>query len=249
MADYHVIWSLLVVHNYYEGGVCDDFRVGVSATTENLLKRRGLIWKTIAPDRWALLASDQDLLHPDDVFEFDLLVRNTLFPYITDCQGLTPGHAVLLSCTGTEPPFMPPFTGYPQQQTRPGILLRILLSAGELSRSGSGLVTKLIFQPPAYYWEYIFIFRNTGTEKTLELHDKEHLLTFDKGIRLEYLGHPAQCFRSVENPPFTKQPKSKIRLSEVLPGGKRELYAQLPSPVPGEFIDASPGVIRRIVYI
>lgn len=249
MTDYNAIWSLVVVHNYYESGVCSDFRVDVSAATAKLLNRRGLLWKAIAPNQWTLLAPGHDLLHPDDTFEFDLSVRNPTFPYITHCPGLTPGHAVVLTCTGTEPPYGYPFTGYPQLQARPGVLFRILWSPGKQAQTESESITNITFQPPAYYWEYIFITRNTSTGKTLELYDKEHLLTFDKGTHIEYLGHPAQCFRSAENPPIIKQPKSKIRLYEVLPAGKRELYTQLPPPVPGEFIDAPPGVIRQIVYL
>ncbi len=247
MTDYKAIWSLVIVHSYYTDGVCHDCRVTIPATTANLLKRRGLIWKMIAPNRWALLAADGGSMHPDDTFEFELAFLHPLLPYITEVPELTPGLAISLPCTGTESPFESPFTGYPRVQARPGVQFRILLSAGNLSEKEG--VTKLTLHPPTCQWEYVFLFRHSNADKLLELHDKEHLLTFNQEISHEYLGLPAQYFRSAEKLPLARQPKSKIRLSEILPTGKKELYACLPPPVPGEFIDAPPGVVRRVIYL
>lgn len=98
MSGYTIIWELKIRHGFYANGINPGFHVKPTYTTEQLMRRRGVIFKKRDVGCWTLIGPDNSVFAEDDALELSVYANDPHFPYVT----VLPGNFRQVKVNGTE---------------------------------------------------------------------------------------------------------------------------------------------------
>lgn len=241
-----IFWELTITHDFFKDRECPTLNLMFGPETQSLMVRNDIRLIDVSPGKWEFmnLGIDAD---PIDTFEVEIYSRNPIFPFITVYPEFKAGQSLQLELDGSEGSFSLS-EGMGSYQAAPsGVLLRIKLNPHKY-KPGRIIKTEIRLHAPEYYWEYLFISRDGQTMRRLIMDDNLKY-EFEELEPIDYMERRAVRFMSRKKIPLRQYSDHKIRLTEILPNKKKELYRQLPVPRPGYFTDAPPETVRNVVYI
>ncbi|NDV82965.1 hypothetical protein [Bacteroides sp. 51] len=248
MEKFSVIWRIKIAHSYYHGGACRYFELKPTPQTAVLLRKRGVLFRKMDVDGWAIIAVEDIRLDEKDVFDFELYCGDQKFHYVTD-NATMKAECPQIEMSGTEGiTYIFPVEGCPMIKASPGVIARISLKF-QAQQIHAERYNELHFQAPERYLEYIFLFRNEQIDKKLLVEDMERKMEFLPEEKIEYMGHQGVRFQSAEKYPLLESPNLKLQLLELFGTNRRVIIRRLSYPEIGMFIDAPPGMLRAVAYV
>ncbi|MDR0982061.1 MAG: hypothetical protein LBM07_02300 [Culturomica sp.] len=219
----NTLFLLSIEHDYFHDSVCRAINVELSTEPIELLRRRGLIWKRIADNRWALI---KDMYFKGFYDETDKLIfkfhtTDLDFMYYTDLNA----------------------TGINDLKTT----LSVAVSEKEkiLRFSSKKVIWEYLFiQRRNESYEREFVFEEVNKKLSFSKPEIQNLTFTDS---------PAWLSRSTTAVKMKDFYDYKLELGEVLRAGrlmKKKILGNIPSPtVKGAYLSEEKGVITQIVYI
>lgn len=227
------IWNLKLGHQYSRDGSCREVTVAPTGETSLWMRHRGCFWRRTAMNEWGLLTMKGVLPNQEDRLELIVSVTDSRFYYQTD-EWVTsiPKEYLLEGSVGAHP----------------GELCRLNLAPTDGNWTNAPYTTEITFRTPQKYWEYLLIPRDGKQTRHLELDEAGRQITFTAPEAFSFLGRDVLRCRSFEKIPSSEWYDYSIRLSEVLPVGRRLLMRQVPVPQPGMFSDVPTDTLRQLLY-
>jgi len=248
MSGYTIIWELKIRHGYYANERNPGFLVKPTHSTEQLMKRRGIIFKQRDVGCWTLIGPDSTIFAEDDVLEMNVYANDPHFPYVTEL----PGNCRLVKVNGTEGYPLDP-SGMESQEPKvdPGVIMKIAFSpASKPERDQAPLYTnEIAFKSVEQYLEYIILFRDRQDNRTLVLEDLSGKETFLSAEKFELEGMPGTRIQSTRKITISQDLRIQLRLAEKIGTHVRVISRELPLPTPGVFMNTSSDMLRHIMYV
>lgn len=72
-----------IVHGYYTGGLCRGIEIVPDFRTQNLLKRRGAMFRKLAANEWGVIGTKEVEWDEEDEFVFERNITDAAFLYVT----------------------------------------------------------------------------------------------------------------------------------------------------------------------
>lgn len=73
-----------IVHGYYTGGLCRGIEIVPDFRTQNLLKRRGAMFRKLAANEWGVIGTKEVEWDEEDEFVFERNITDAAFLYVTE---------------------------------------------------------------------------------------------------------------------------------------------------------------------
>lgn len=260
MGAYGRLYSIRFTHDYFNRDICRALLCRVTAPGTGLLRRRGLLFKRMAENEWALLC-DLSGPGPDtaaDVLALELQLADRDFVLYTRWPDFRPDAACLLelpSAGGTvEAAEAIAETGERRKIGSGFCSVRLALTEETLAaaRSGNPACCTLRFHAPEYRWEYLFLpERGTAPEcgaLCLEAAEGKFRIPFTDFERVREFGREAYRTVSEEPLPMKERYAFRLRLCISAADGrpKRTILRDVPPPVSGRHLSGGPGLIRQV---
>lgn len=73
-----------IIHGYYTGGLCRGLEIVPDFRTQNLLKRRGAMFRKLAANEWGVIGTKEVEWDEEDEFVFERNITDAAFLYVTE---------------------------------------------------------------------------------------------------------------------------------------------------------------------
>lgn len=255
MESYRILYRIKAEHGYFDGSPCPALQCRLTPQGEVLARRRGLLFRQIAPGEWTLLYSREPAA--DDVLVLDLSVADPKFTLYTAWKGFRPSAAYCLElpqADGTVDAATAIRLTDRKRAIGAGfctVSLRLTEEIVKAAESGQPMQTVLHFREAAAQWEYLFIHKGEDTVQpgSMKLEDAEGKVLFTAFRKEETYGQKAWITRSKSRIPMRPVYSCRLRLTAQNEGRqKRVLLSQVPPPEAGRFMDVPQGILRQICY-
>lgn len=260
MGTFQPIFSMRVVHDYYEKLDCRALTFRLTAGGIDLCRRRGLLFRQTAVNEWTLLYDrDSAGVDPDsDRIEAELCITDPAFVVFTDWKTLRPDKAYVLelpeahdTVDATEAIRESP------EKRRIGsgfcsVGIRMTQEILEAAQNGKHKTCTLQFHAPSCKWEYLIIPRNGDKPDPAEclMEEQNGKMTFTPFETFTAYGTEVLRTVSREAIPMREHYAYKLKVLSSAGGGRRQVllkYVDLPET--GRFPDAEPGLLRQVCYL
>lgn len=248
MNEYRPIYSLSIEHDYYMDKACRSIDIRVSPPGVELMRRRGLLFRQMAINEWAILSGktnasmDTDI----DVLTFDMYLSDPTFVLFTEWQAFEPQKAYSLHLPMASPETVFEISG--KRGIGSGFCRAQLHFTKEMSTHDT-----LVFHAKKQYWEYFFVARNEhlGNGGRLTLKEAKGELAFSTFEPVELLGRKAWRTISAEPVALRERYGYSLSLFEEMPDAACSHIVRmknLPHPVAGSHLGGQDGFLRQICY-
>ena len=258
MEKYTLLYSFRIEHDYFAGGRCTALSCALTPQAQQLLRRRGMIFRQLDVNEWGLYFLNE----PDtaaDQLELTLGLTDRSFPYYTVWTDFVPSAAYALhlplegkKTKAAEGSGLMEKTANvrPIGQGLCAVTLRLTSDMLKHAVAGQPLADVLHFGSRAVKWEYIFLSRTEGADGgTLHLEDDAGSLTFTAAKRCDYRGASGWSITSKTPVPMRQHYDCRLRLVvRAKDTPVRQLLSAVEPPVMGRFPDAPAQVMRQICY-
>lgn len=261
MENYRILYSIIIEHDYFNDKPCNVLQCRLSPQSEQLALQRGLLFKQMAPNEWAVLVDSIGTGHDtaSDVLELNLQITDPNFPLYTDWNGLQLSVAHELELPGAQEKLDAASVIHRscemQDIAKPFCTIRLKLTQELLdaAMANKPKKTQLHFSAPKMQWEIIFLPRSENsfsqTNKLL-LEDAKGKIKFTPIDEIEVLGRRVRRTLSTKRIPMRKVYNFHLQLMAQNGGNgyKRLLPIQVTPPEPGRFKSSEEGVLRQICH-
>jgi len=260
MGAYERLYSLRILHDYFDGAVCRAVQCRPTASGAELMRRRGWIFKRTADNEWAILYDSSGAgseIGTDRLF-FELQLAEPDFVRCTHWPTFRPDAAYRLNLPSGGGVLEAVEAIAPSEERRTigsGCCVATLTPTEETigaARAGTPLDCMLRFHAPAYRWEYLFLPESdTAPDREtlcLETADGKSPYRFTAFEQVQAFGRAAYRTTSEEAIPLRESYSFRLRLSSSTGANRprRTLLRDVPPPIPGRHRSAGPGFIRQI---
>lgn len=262
MGSYRPLCSIRIAHDYFDGERCRALLCRPAAAGAGLLHRRGMLFKRMAENAWALLC-DLSGAGPDtdaDVLFLELQLADSGFVLYTRWPDFRPdaAYAAELPAAGgdVEAAEILRSTGSRRTIGSGWCRLSLPLTRGMLdaAQAGAPPCCTLRFHAPARRWEYLFL-PDPGTLPD-RAQERYRLETVGGGVRYRFspfervqaYGREACRTRSEEPIPLRERYGFRLRLDVSAENGRtrRTVLREVPPPLPGRYLDTAPDLLRQV---
>ncbi len=260
MGAYERLYSLRILHDYFDGAVCRAVQCRPTASGAELMRRRGLIFKRTADNEWTVLY-DPSGSGPDigaDRLSFELQLAEPDFVLYTHWPTFRPDAAYRLNLPSGGGVLEATETIVPSEEGRTigsGFCVATLTPTEETigaARTGTPSCCTLRFHAPAYRWEYLFLTESDIVldceTLCLEAVDGKSPYRFTAFEQVQALDRAAYRTTSEEAIPLRESYGFRLRLSSSTGANrpKRTLLRDVQPPIPGRHRSAGPEFVRQI---
>ncbi len=259
MSSYCPLYTLSFRHRYFADGLCRAFSCIPAPSGQELLHRRGLLFRQSDAGSWTVLC-DAAGSGPDtgsDVLELDLSVTDPQFVLYTMWENFRPASAYSLALPlpegGTADAVKAIAESAAARQIGRGfcsVSLRLTERMWLDALDGHPQGCTLLFSAKECRWEYLLDLRKVtaGMPGVFMLEERSGRLTFPPFARTE-----DGTFRTVseEAVPMRACYDVDLKLTCGAQGSDRRqtLMRHVPPPEPGAYLDSEPGLLRRKIRI
>lgn len=252
--------GLTVAHDYYQTAAAGHFSLSPTAQTEQLMRRRGILFRPQA-DGWTWLMREECAgFDKSDVLELSMQATDADFLRVTKLDGYCPQRFYRLALRSRQDVNAAALWSPTDEKKWMPELCRIVVkpTAALLKKAKLGTPMKytLRFQTPAFRWEYLFVDRNENNDagRNFLLEEAKGRLTFEKTERLKNSPYGEHVWRTVSTATVSarEHPDYLLTLLEVLqevPPKKRTVSRFIPCPRSGQYLTDEPDTIRQVCYI
>ena len=260
--NYHPLYSLRVLHDYFDRGVCRALRCRISPTEAALWHRRGLLFRQPGANEWTILY-DSDGAGVDtssDVLSLEMEMADPAFVLYTLWDGFHPDAAHLLELPRAEETVEAAQAireAAPRRDIGSGfcrIRIRLTDALFKAAQDGAPWGCTLRFHAPERRWEYLLVPRGgemPGTPGTLLLEEAEGRLHFPPFEEAAMYGR--NMLRTVSEEAVPMRERYGYRLRAVAPSGSagrtRTVLRHIDPPEAGRFMDAEAGLLRQVCHL
>lgn len=260
MGTYERLYSLRILHDYFDGAVCRAVQCRPTASGAELMRRRGWIFKRTADNEWAVLY-DPSGAGPEtgaDRLSFELRLAEPDFVRCTHWPTFRPDAAyrLQLPSEGGDLEAAEHLVASEERRTIGSGYCVATLTPTEATigaaRAGTPLGCTLRFHAPAYRWEYLFLPESDAApnRETLRLEavDGKAPCRFAAFEQVQVFGRTACRTISEEAIPLKERYGFRLRLisSTGADRPKRTILRDVPPPIPARHRSCGPGFIRQI---
>lgn len=259
MSSHSPLYTLSIRHGYFDDTFCRAFSCTPTPSGQELMRRRGLLFRQSYAGSWTVLC-DTAGSEPDtgtDVLELDLVITDPLFVLYTLWEEFRPTATYTLAL--------------PLPEEGPADGTKVITESAAARQIGRGFCTiglrltedmwqdalkghpqscTLLFVPRACRWEYLLNFRKSAFRPSGQFMLEERIgrVTFPP-----FTQTADGVFRTVseESVPMHVHYDIDMRLTCQQENSKRRqtLMRHIPPPDPGAYLNAEPGILRRIIGI
>lgn len=224
METYKVVFKIYLKHDFYIDGRCRGVSLSLSPASLRLLNRRDILFRQLGVGEWGLISADNFPLVASDELPFLLDLQYPAFLFYTEPTGIF----------GNE---------LKGQSSLPFIL------TGADTRSITANEISLSFHARKVYWEYLFIPREKGKFRSLEIKSTDNTIIFKEMIF--HTDTDSSYYSCCSEAPVALRESYRIRLSliENYFFGTKVVLKELPFPVAGQILTDSTDRIRQVIYI
>lgn len=255
MGNYRILYRLRIDHDFFNGKKCAAIQCSVLPQGQELLKRRGMIFRQTDVNEWVLLyLSDPDT--ENDVLMLNLALADSNFSCYTAWNEFRPSEAYVLNLPHDkkeiDAALLVQQSPIPRRIGQGFCTLHLHLTQKMVNDAVAGkpLTNVVHFFSPSVQWEYIFIPRtDDSVNGTLKLHDETGKIDFTTFKKCEIYGQNAWRTQSCSPVPMHQIYGCKLRLL-VQESGKqeRELLSHVDPPSLCRYQSTSSNVMRQIYY-
>ncbi len=260
MGTYERLYSLRILHDYFDDAVCRAVQCRPTASGTELMRRRGWLFKRTAENEWTVLY-DPSGAGPDigaDRLTFELQLTAPDFVLYTHWPAFRPDAAYRLHLPSEGGDLEAAEAIVPSEERRPigsGFCVATLALTEETigaARTGTPPCCTLRFHASAYRWEYLFLPESEpaldGETLYLEAVDGKKPYRFTAFEQVRAFDRVAYRTISEEAIPLKERYGFRLRLSSSTGANrpKRTLLRDVPPPIPGRHRSAGPEFIRQV---
>jgi len=260
MGAYERLYSLRILHDYFDGAVCRAVQCRPTASGAELMRRRRWIFKRTADNEWAVFY-DPSGAGPDigaDRLSFELRLAEPDFVLYTQWPTFRPDAAYRLNLPSGGGVLEATEAIVASEERRTigsGCCVATLALTEETigtARAGTPLGCTLRFHAPAYKWEYLFLPESDTAldcqTLCLEAVDGKNPYRFSSFEQVQAFDRAAYRTTSEEAIPLRESYGFRLRLSSSTGANrpKRTLLRDVPPPIPGRHRSAGPEFIRQV---
>ncbi len=260
MGAYERLYSLRILHDYFDGAVCRAVWCQPTASGAELMRRRGWLFKQTADNEWTILY-DPSGAGPEigaDRLAFGLRLTTPDFVLYTHWPAFRPDAAYRLNLPSGGGVLEAAEAIVSSEERRPigsGFCDATLALTEEMiraARAGAPPCCTLRFHAPAYRWEYLFLPEHDtaldGETLYLEAVDGKNPYRFTAFEQVLAFDRAAYRTISEEAIPLKERYGFRLRLSSSTGANrpKRTILRDVPPPIPGRHRSAGPEFIRQV---
>ncbi len=260
MGTYERLYSLRILHDYFDDAVCRAVQCRPTASGAELMRRRGWLFKRTADNEWAVLY-DLSGAGPEigaDRLSFELRLAEPDFVLYTHWPTFRPNAAYRLNLPSEGGVLEAAEVIVPSEERRPigsGFCIATLALTEETigaARAGTPPCCTLRFHAPAYRWEYLFLPEpDTAPDcetLCLETDNGKNPYRFSAFEQVRAFDRAAYRTISEEAIPLRERYGFRLRLSSSAGANrpKRTILRDVPPPIPGRHRSAVPEFIRQV---
>ncbi len=260
MGAYERLYSLRILHDYFDGAVCRAVQCRPTVPGAELMRRRELLLKQTAKNEWSVLY-DPSGAGPDigaDRLSFELRLAEPDFVLCTHWPGFRPDAAYRLNLPsgGGDLEATEAIALSEERRTiGSGFCVATLTPSEETigaARAGTPLGCTLRFHAPAYRWEYLFLPESDTAfdcqTLCLEAVDGRKPYRFTAFEQVQAFDRAAYRTTSEQAIPLRERYGFRLRLSSSTGANrpKRTLLRDVPPPIPGKHRSAGPEFFRQV---
>lgn len=250
------LWTLRIEHNYYLQKATQEMNVQIVPEMRMLLMRRNLLWRRKDTGEWCLVSVGDYSLDNEDTLELEVIATGLTLPYITDFDWplgnvsqevevpFKTENLIAKECIG----------GKKVRTGTPHCILKLRVPMGQMiTPKEAPLTTTLTFESGSKYWEYLIVPRQPEAKNRLRLEDTKGTVSFTEGELIDFMGHQAYQFRSLDKLPLRdRYPHIDLVLWEKfsINGAEKEraLLRSLPHPDPALTLGTAKDTVCKILY-
>lgn len=254
---YKTLYTLTVEHEYFDRGKCRAIQCMVSPRNIDLWRQRGLLFRAIDLNQWTILfdSNGTGVDTSSDVLMLDLTISDPAFVLYTrldDFRSSSSYGLDLPAASNTVEVAQSIRKTSSQQTSSRGFCTIHLRLTDELLRAaqeGNPESCTLVFHAQECRWEYLLdpYADDMYASTPLLIEEYNGKLTFPSPEPVMEYGR--RMLRTVSNETVRMHERYDYRLKLTAEGNasrRRVLLTSLPLPQPGEYLDASPGLLRQI---
>jgi len=255
MGDYHILYRIKVVHDYFGNRPCTALQCRPTPQGWAPARRRGLLFRQTAEDEWTLFSYAAPA--EGDVLTMDLSLADPAFPLYTAWEGFRPSAAYVLelpASAGT----IEAAVAIRQADRKRGIgsgfctvALRLTKEMQELAEAGTPQQALLHFPAPSARWEYLFVPRPASGMDASRLVLEDTAGTVEFSAFTVQSAYGREAYRTVsESPvPMRETYGCSLRLAERGEGKRRRVFLPcVDPPQPGRLLSEEKGILRQVCY-
>lgn len=270
MSNYRLLYRLRIEHDYFVRALHPIVQLKVVASTADLMKRRGLIFKQTDINEWCVIScnSNAEIDIQPDVFILEMSISDPAFFHYTEWASFDPSSLYYLSLPTIETDVTKAIKkekkrekekeneGIEKNEKKRRInsgFCTIDLHFSKAILEGDPITNTLMFHSKELYWEYFFIARNEEylNEKEIVLKEAKGEVAFSNFNVTEIYGHKALCFRSESKLKLADIYNLHFSLLELSPNSsntRKVLIRSVAHPVVGRFIAKRTDTLLNICY-
>ncbi len=260
MGTYERLYSLRILHDYFDGAVCRAVWCRPTASGNELMHHRGLLFKRTAENEWAVLYAPSGA-GPDigtDRLTFELRLAEPDFVLCTHWPTFRPNAVYRLHLPSEGDILEATEAIVPSEERRTigsGFCEAMLALTEETigaARAGTPPCCTLRFHAPAYRWEYLFLPESEPAldcrTLCLEAVDGKNPYRFTAFEQVRAFDRAAYRTTSEEAIPLRESYGFRLRLSSSTGANrpKRTLLRDVPPPIPTRHQSCGPEFIRQV---
>lgn len=261
MSNYRPLYSIRIEHEYFLGGICRALQCTVLPTGQELMSRRGLLFRQMAQNEWTILydADGAGVDTASDAIAFGMSISDPAFVLYTEWPTFNPNAVYCLDLPAeTEVVNGVEAIASTNAKSKIGtplctINVRLTDDVWQTAENGTPKTTVIMFKAPERYWEYVLIKQNSNRDIPLErlsLTTDKELITFKAFERTSEFGR--ESFRTVSEKAVPMRERYDFRLNLVAtPEGsnrqKQVLLRNVEHPMPGRF-KSDADKLRQVCY-
>ena len=255
MENYRILYRIRNEHDYFDSKKCSAVQCFLTPQGQDLLQRRGMIFRQTDVNEWTLLYNSE----PDadnDILNFNLSLTDPNFFSYTEWKEFSPSAVYSLDLPYSKKMLDAATvirkTENPRRIGQGFCVVTLKLTEKMLKSAASGKpITSVIhFCALSVKWEYVFIPRvDDVVSGNLSLDDDADILKFSSFKKCEIYGKSAWQTETAKPVPMRYAYSCKLRLMAHENGKQaRILLSKVDPPVIGQYRDAPGDVLRQIYY-
>ena len=255
--NYRPLYSLRVMHDYFDRGVCRALRCRIAPAEARLWHRRGLLLRQLDGNEWTILY-DSDGAGVDtasDVLVLEMEMADPAFVLYTQWDGFNPNAA-----HGLKLPQEEEIADAVKsiRETAPGraigsgfctIRIRMTDKMVKAAQDRKPMGCTLQFHAPSCRWEYLLVPRGGDTAEAGKylLEEAGGKLHFPPFAPERIYGRRMLRAVSEESVPMRERYGYRLRVVAAGSGGRKQtVLRHIAPPEPGRFLDAEAGLLRQV---
>ncbi len=260
MGAYERLYSLRILHDYFDGAVCRAVQCRPAASGVGLMRRRGWIFKQTADNEWTILYDPSGAV-PEigaDRLSFELRLAEPDFVLCTHWPTFRPDAAYRLQLPSGGGDLEAAECLVPSEERRTigsGFCAATLAPTEETigaARAGAPPCCTLRFHAPAYRWEYLFLPESEPApdRRTLCLEAVNGKNSYRFAAFEQVRAFDREVYRTISEEAIPLKERYGFRLRLISSAGadrpKRTILRDVPPPIPGRHRSCGPEFIRQI---